>query len=78
MLGRRSCQLVLPCTGVFVLRACAVEYANGTAVGPGPEGSCSEMQLGRTLEAWKSNPWQNQPGAPGFRGGKEPTRCIGV
>lgn len=58
-----ACTLTLPCMGDFVLRACAVRFANGTNIkaegrvrgaagAPGPH-PCNEAPLGRNLTTWQ-------------------------
>ena len=60
----RACELVLPCAGDLMLRACAVSFVNGTRVKSGlPSGRppCSSTPVGRNASAWAKSPWALQP-----------------
>jgi len=58
-----ACTLQLPCQADLVLRACAVSFANGTAIkgGIGGKPPCSETPIGRNTSAWAASPWAFQP-----------------
>lgn len=48
-----ACQLLLPCTGDFVLKGCI----------SGSNGGCSkELRIGRNMTAWLAVPWSSGPG----------------
>jgi len=52
----------MPCAANYKLVACALSFANGTAVkGADGKGSCSETPLGSNGTAWKNQPWANLP-----------------
>lgn len=59
----RGCELELPCAGDFLLRACALAFANGTAIKGGLAGAppCSTSPIGRNTSAWAAAPWAAQP-----------------
>jgi hypothetical protein len=61
--GTPACQLEIPCQADLLLRACAVEFANGTAIRGGFAGAppCSETPIGRNTTAWARSPWAVQP-----------------
>lgn len=59
----RACEIVLPCAANLLLRACALSFANGTAVKGGLGGAppCSTTPIGRNTSAWAAAPWASQP-----------------
>jgi len=62
--GKSSCMMQLPCAANFLLKACAVAYANGTAVPSATPGQppCWEFPIGRSNVDWASKPWTAHPG----------------